>query len=137
MRRDLVLDIGGLDERLGHLCDWFLLHSMALFHGVAYIPEALSVWRQDMKSYSKKLEKSRKCNAKFHMKIFDLLCEKNHTRLRSLFRRPGILRVHIRKSFNKLLWRPSYWDFLVFYALQVIINRGVKYGRMLTRKNKS
>ncbi len=137
VRRDLVLKYGGLDERLGYMCDWFLLHSIAFRHGAAYIPEALSLWRQDSQSYSRQLSVDPKRIAELQNNIFKILCEKKNADLRSPFRASGLrlLQYYVRKRFWWLFARPIYWDFLIFFARKVVMNRWKLYKKSIFKRD--
>ncbi len=52
-RRDLIMEAGGLDERLGALCDSFLARRMALQHGFVFVPRVLGTWHVQTASLSR------------------------------------------------------------------------------------
>lgn len=52
-RRDLILAAGGLDERLGALCDSFLARRMALERGFVFVPRVLGTWHVQTASLSR------------------------------------------------------------------------------------
>ncbi|MBS3905157.1 MAG: glycosyltransferase family 2 protein [Simkania sp.] len=131
IKRDLLHKYGGMDAGLGYLCDWFLIHSIAFFHGAAYIPEDLSVWRQDIDSYSK--QASPDYVSRIEMRIFGLLCEKERKSLRKKFRKSGLLRLYVRKRFFQLCVFPRYWDFILFFLIRGVKNR---CKRLFTKRTK-
>ncbi|HTV27399.1 MAG TPA: glycosyltransferase family A protein [Xanthobacteraceae bacterium] len=45
MRKDAILDAGGLDEELGSFADGFLVRKIALKHGFCYAPRVTMAWR--------------------------------------------------------------------------------------------
>jgi glycosyltransferase involved in cell wall biosynthesis len=45
-RRSVFSDPGALNINLGPFVDGFLMHVIALRHGICYVPEPLAVWRQ-------------------------------------------------------------------------------------------
>ncbi len=123
LRRELVLKYGGLDERLKCLSDWVLLHTIALQHGAGYIPEVLSLLRQNPSSYSQHFYSDRKHTEKIYSSLFSILCEKDKKSLRYSFSKSGLLRPYIRKKFWWLCMRPIYWNFLFFFAGNRVLNR--------------
>lgn len=131
MKKELFLKYGGIQERLGHLCDWFLMHCIALNEGVAYIPETLAVWREDANSYSHRLGGHRKHRRKFQLKLFDVLSEKGNESLRSLFVTSGLLHYHIRPNLIHFIVRPYYWDFLFSFVKRYLFFKREKFFKEL------
>jgi hypothetical protein len=52
--RDLLRGVGGCDPALAWHADWFSLYAIAVRHGLAVVPEPLSVFRVASTSYSGK-----------------------------------------------------------------------------------
>lgn len=77
IKRESLLKYGGFQEKLEFLYDWFLLHSIALNEGVAYIPKTLSVWRRHQSTYSFELESDKQKRHKVYWQLIHLLSEKN------------------------------------------------------------
>lgn len=115
-RRDLFLRHGGVLESLGPYCDWYALHALALKYGLAYIPKALAVWRQDPKSYSKAVEKKRR-------RAFELALLDQQGEMQKLLFRSGLLNYYVKKHFWRLLFQCKHLPHLANYCTQVISNR--------------
>ena len=121
VKKDLLLQYGGLNEELGPFCDWFLLHSIALDHGAAYLPQNLSVWRRNVGCYSSVTDKRKIDQAE--MNLFRAAAAN-----RKKFRSSGLMWWYIRKRLLQLCIFPKYWDFIA-----VIVCRSLykKYGKIL------
>lgn len=105
IKKDLVLEYGALNEDLGPFCDWYLLHSIAVDHGAAYIPEDLSVWRQNEGCYSSLTDQIKR--NKMEMNLL-----KAATLKRKKFRSSGLVWWYVRKRLFRLCLFPQYWDFV-------------------------
>ena len=105
IKKELVINYGGLNEDLGPFCDWFLFHSIALNFGVAYIPEDLSVWRINKKSYSVSGEK--KMIDQLEVNLFKAMGSN-----RKKFKSSGLMKVYVYKRFLRFCFFPKYWDFM-------------------------
>lgn len=127
LRRDLLEKYGYLDESLGYLCDWFLLHQIGVKYGVAYIPQSLSVWRQEQKSYSLARHEDMQYKAELHFKLIQAMARSPH---RLLFHRSRLAHYYTRICFWRLMKMPQYWDFSFLFALRVIRNRIKKFARV-------
>ncbi len=53
-RRDVMLEAGNLDERLGSLADGYLARKIALTHGFCYAPQVVATWCVYADSFSRK-----------------------------------------------------------------------------------
>jgi glycosyltransferase involved in cell wall biosynthesis len=51
-RRQAFVEIGGLDEQLGSICDSFAARQIAARHGFGFIPEVLGYWRMHGSNFS-------------------------------------------------------------------------------------
>jgi glycosyltransferase involved in cell wall biosynthesis len=51
-RRQAVLDVGCLNEKLGSICDGYLARQIAARHGFGFVPKVLGYWRIHGKNYS-------------------------------------------------------------------------------------
>jgi glycosyltransferase involved in cell wall biosynthesis len=51
-QRQIILDVGGLDEQLGSICDGYLARQIAARHGFGFVPQVLGYWRIHGKNYS-------------------------------------------------------------------------------------
>lgn len=123
MKRELIAQHGGFQESLGPFCDWFLLHAIALNTGAGYVPEELSVWRQDVKSYSNQTEANHGLRKQFQRNLFKILYTKEFKHLRRLFRISGVLHYHIRQNLFHFCLRPRYWSFLFSFVRKYLGHR--------------
>lgn len=105
VKKEYVLQYGGLDEKLGPFCDWFLLHTIALNHGAAYIPEDLSIWRRNEGCYSSGANQKKLAHMEMGLLRAAALQRKK-------FRASGLMSGYIRKRLWKLCLFPQYWDFI-------------------------
>lgn len=126
IKRELFLKYGGLDGRLGPLSDWFLIHTIALFHGAIYIPEDLAIWRQFPSSYSSHLGQ-RKKTSNSQVELFRMLAEKERKVVRHLFKSSKLTNYYVRKNLLWVMLRPKYWDFLFTWGFSVLKNRQKRY----------
>jgi glycosyltransferase involved in cell wall biosynthesis len=113
VKRESLIKYGGFREKLEHLCDWFLLHTIALQEGAAYIPKTLSVWRHRGNNYSATHTRSKQHRQAIHRQLFIELSRQESRALRRAFARSTLLRSYVKSCFWFLLGRPRYWDFLV------------------------
>lgn len=51
-RRQIILDVGGLNEQLGSICDGYLARQIAARHGFGFMPQILGSWRIHGQNYS-------------------------------------------------------------------------------------
>lgn len=130
IKKECFFKYGAIRENLGYLCDWFLMHSIALNSGAIYIPETLAVWRVVRKSYSHRLGSDPTLSRPFQMKVFKTLSEKGNERLRQQFRKSGLLHPLIRPNLLQLAARPYYWDFLLTFVKRYLNFRLKKYMRL-------
>jgi len=132
VKRSIVLDHQGLNESLGPFSDFFLLHSIALLYGAAYIPENLSALRLIGESYSNVESRNRKISRKNELNLIDMICNKSSADLRYLFRRSGLINGYLRKRFMDLVLFPKYWDFLISSFIRFIERRTYKIGKRIS-----
>lgn len=123
IKKESLLKYGGFQEKLEFLCDWFLIHSIALNEGVAYIPQTLSVWRRHQHTYSFALEADTRRKRNVYWNMIQLLNEKRHRHLRKLFKRSAIIDFYIRELFYKMIWYPRQWDLVIPLVLRVLKRR--------------
>lgn len=127
VKLESIFRLGGFHPSLGPHSDWFLLHAIALQEGAAYLPETLSIWRQSTTSYTSELQREKQKKIIYHrfLKILN-----SNWKLRSLFRKSGILDVYIRQILKESIFKPLYWD-LVLAAIFRGINR--RFSKLLKR----
>lgn len=99
---------------LKFLCDWFLLHRIALVEGVAYIPETLSVWWIHNQSYSSNFLENVKKKKEVYNNTLRVLFEDEKKTIRMLFMKSGLLSVQFKTIFWDLCFIPKYWPFLFY-----------------------
>lgn len=127
IKRASLLRFGGFDPRLEFLCDWLLIHTIALTEGVAYIPETLSVWRQHPKTYSAECQSNTDKMKRAYRNLFVVLSETTKRSVRPLIRKSTILHFYVKELFRELLFRPQYWDFLAAIVVKVLRRRFRRY----------
>lgn len=130
IKREALLKYGGFKESLKYLCDWFLLHTIALNEGVAYIPQTLSIWRQHNKTYSSVLATNEQVQRQTYFNLFHEL--DRDRRLKKLFRKAALLHFYLHRLFRirQLCLKPQYWIFL-----GPIVRKAIK--ERMQRKNVS
>ncbi len=80
--RQALLDIDVFDPTLKWLGDWFTIHALALRHGTVVVPETLSLFRLDNRSFSAQGLKNRAA----HTEILDRLFTKlRHPAYRDIY----------------------------------------------------
>ncbi|PIS02130.1 MAG: hypothetical protein COT85_07050 [Chlamydiae bacterium CG10_big_fil_rev_8_21_14_0_10_42_34] len=122
IQRETLLQLGGFREEFKHNTDWFLFHAAALIGGVAYLPETLAVWRLDNKGYTSQTTNHDQNLFNVQISIFNYLRKSERKDLRPLFARSGVLRGVLKQRFFYFLFRPVYWDFLLFSCIRYIRN---------------
>lgn len=133
VRKEIFDLYSGFEERLGYLCDWFLFHQIALRHGAAYLPEALSVWRQEEKSFSKPAASAREKRA-FYLNLFEILSEPRYATLRPLFKKAGLLDYYIQSTFSSLVFNRKHWDLAFYFPSRLLTTQSKRYFRALKRR---
>jgi glycosyltransferase involved in cell wall biosynthesis len=121
VKKEFVEKYGGFDERLGRFSDWFLLHTIALHHGVAYVPKVLAVFRRNPESYSSKYTKRQYRKTAFNVLKVLKLPSNQATRL--LFKKSGLLRFQISQHLFYFLIFPIHWDILIWWIRRFLILR--------------
>lgn len=142
VKKEAMLELGGFDQRLGPMTDWFVWHAIALTHGIVYIPETLSVWRQHGNNFSKEFSqvKDFKKRDAIFLTFLNLLSEAKNKGLRKLFKRSKIVNLYAKICFWSLLVRPKHYDLVMIILLQVFRNRFRRYSRnflSLFRRNQN
>jgi glycosyltransferase involved in cell wall biosynthesis len=130
IKKSSIVRQGLLNEQLEYLCDWFMIHSIALEEGVAYIPKTLSVWRQHKKTYSAEIQADSKRIKNIYRKLFTILSEEKNRDLRSKFRKATILHLYVKQLILELIWQPKQWDIVAFVVAKVLYRRLRRYLRL-------
>lgn len=115
-KRELALKYKKYDEKLKFLCDWFLLHQIALNEGVGYVPETLSVWWIRASSYSSSLLEDKKNKKEVYRNLFNFLFKSKDQKLRQLFAKSTLLRTPFNALFTEIFFKPKYWPFFLYFA---------------------
>lgn len=98
-RKSAAMDIGGICENLGYLCDWALVHSIALRDGAIFIPEVLSAWRRDEGgSVSVSIEKDEKAQKAHYHHFIEYFISLTEKKIRGNVIRSGILGPFLRRT---------------------------------------
>lgn len=127
IKRELMIRYGRFDPNLQFLCDWFLIHSIALNHGAAYIPETLALWTQHPSTYSATIQSNIEKRNSVYSNFLKKLTLKENRHLRRLFRISNLTHFSTRTLFWRLIWKPFYWDFVSSCVCKFIRNRLKKY----------
>lgn len=106
IRKDIYLKYGGLQEKLSLFSDWVLLHQIALFEGIIYLPKALGVMRLHDFSFSAKKMKGKEA----FVSLLHFFEEKKA--LGKIFRETCLLRNMTDHLKRYLFFRPKYWKYL-------------------------
>lgn len=104
-----ILEGGGFNPKLGPYSDWFLLHSIALKEGVAYLPETLAIWHQSGSAYSTGIQTNENKKKAFYHEFFIALAGRKNRKLRALFKKSTLLHFYGREIFRELVWKPQHW----------------------------
>lgn len=119
LKKELYFKYGTLDEQLGPLCDWFLLHKVAINEGAGYIPETLAVWRQHSANYSLTLKDQKFARA--------LIRKASLGKEKKAFGQSCLLSRHLKANLFWVILRPKYWGFL-FHAVARRMIKAVNEG---------
>ncbi|MCH9609791.1 MAG: hypothetical protein S4CHLAM45_01830 [Chlamydiales bacterium] len=122
-KRKLAIEHKKYHPELQFLCDWFLLHRIALKHGVAYIPQTLSIWWIHSDSYSETLLKDKRKNQNVYNTLFQLLFQTENREIGALFFKSTLLRKASKALFSKIYYKPKYWPTLFYLAKKSILYR--------------
>ena len=117
-RKDLFVKHGGFQESFQHLSDWYLNHTIALQHGVIYLPEVLSVLRLRVGSFSQKLNVQKIKKIKILFNLFDFVSSKENQKIALLFKKSTLFARLGNDLFIFLLLKPKYWNYLPSFCLK-------------------
>ena len=136
-RRDLLIEMGGWQEDLSWLSDWFSSYVIAMRYGVAYISVPYSVCREDDGSFGRNAfsdPATRECVIR---RFFDILREPSYRDIRrGIYRAPLILTYAFGEwGLKILLMRPADWDLLFVSLLHLLKHRlAAKFGFITMRE---
>ncbi len=133
-KRDHLITYGQFQPTFGHLCDWFLFHSIALFEGAAYIPKNLALFRKNNLSYSGQFQNSIRKKRHLAGNIINFLVLPENKELRIRFRKAGLCRFLIRKNVIEFIKKPLVWDLLFAFfsrAIQIKLRKLYFRGKSL------
>lgn len=139
-KKEAILRFGGFDKNLQHLCDWFLLHSIAMNEGVVYLPKTLALMRFHDKTFTKSQRDNRKELKKTYRYLLQKLLQKSNQELCSQFRQSALLTFIFKDLFWKLLLNPRYanfWPYVnVKYSVKGRIMQSLrkKCGKLFRKK---
>lgn len=102
IRKKTLEHFGGFQKDLGELSEWFLLHSIALKFGMAYLPATLSAARKMPQKKNPKKEVDA---------LLNLLSKERE--LRSLFCDANLLKQHVKTVLPKIIFNPKNWDLIL------------------------
>lgn len=108
-KRDLLKQYGFFNACLHSRMDWFLLHTIALFEGIGYIPETLSAMRHHKNSYSVSCNKNKSIEQEMRRHFFELLKKPENTKLKKKYKKAALLGFLFKSS--QALKHPSLWPF--------------------------
>lgn len=114
VKKECIYKYGKFNPKLDYLCDWFLLHTIALKEGIGYIPEFLAVICIDLNSYSLKKRSDKKFRESLYWIIFDLLSKKENQELRTLFKKSCLLKFIFKDAFWRLFFYVKFLDFWIY-----------------------
>lgn len=126
-KRELILKNGGYRENLRYLGDWFLVHSIALQAGAAYIPKELAAWRQEKKCRSNEQREDPSVAKQCQWNIFNTLKIEKNGNLHKLFRKSGLLDFYARQTLERLWKDPYHWSFILRLTKKYLLFRWKKY----------
>lgn len=116
VKREAIVRFGGFDTQLKHLCDWFLLHAIAMNEGAVYLPKTLALMRFHKKTYTKNQTMQRKDLKRTYRYALQKLSA--CPRLRAQFKRSTLLTFIFKDLFWKLLFNLRYTDFWPYINLK-------------------
>ena len=114
IRRDVVLEQGGLMLDLKWHADWFAALVTAFRYGACYIPEGLVIQRIIKDSYSAVGMRTRGAQLKVLKHVLYLLNSKQYDDVRNLFKIPSAMYVFGSNMLFAALSRPAYWRYISF-----------------------
>lgn len=129
VKREAILKLGGFDKRLEPHDDWFLLHGVALREGVAYLPEALAIWKQAVNGYSGTILTNKKRKKEVNRQLLKVLSLKKNQSLRTLFKQSTLLAPSIKFLLWEICLQPKYWDILGVIVLKFLRKKIAKITR--------
>jgi glycosyltransferase involved in cell wall biosynthesis len=104
VKREAAIDAGGLLPELRWHCDWFMNQVVAFRHGIAFVPEALSVMRVAATSYSGGNIRSWQSQRPVLVALADHLRSSRYADVREAFAQSGIL-ISFDPFFTRLALR--------------------------------
>ncbi len=113
---DWVRKMGKFDASLHHCSDWFLIHTIVVMGGVAYLPETLSILKIHASTFSWKILKDKALMFKIHMRIFKILSTRENREPRRRLMKASTFYAIVRERLWALCLRPKYWDWLAYGA---------------------
>jgi glycosyltransferase involved in cell wall biosynthesis len=120
-----VLEFGGFDLNLKHVCDWLLNYQIAFKYPIGYIPQPHASIRALSESYGLNLRRQKKVRED----VFAYLLERiEGSELRNSVLNSGLLAQHGVLMLLFLLKNPPYWKFFPFVCLkklQFFLNKHV------------
>jgi len=119
-KRSHILKYGLFNSSFGHLCDWFLFHTIALYEGAAYIPSPLALFRKNNQSYSSQSRNHLVKKRMIEKNVIDYISLPENKELRRRFKQAGLFRFIIRNELIQLLKNPRSWDLLLSF-----LHRGI------------
>lgn len=119
---------GELRQELRALCDWFFSLTMALRHGICYIPKPLASFRVVKNSYSAKSSQRELYDSLFH-----ILENREFQDIKRFFLSSGVVFQLKKEIFSYLRHKPEYkkyYPLILFQKLKRKLFRN-RYKRML------
>lgn len=115
-KKSLGILYGKYEPNLQFLCDWFLLHHIALQNGVIYIPETLSIWWIHDSSYSSSLLENNNKKKMVYQTVLKLIFDSNHKLVRKKFIQSTLLHLIIKSLIRDIWFFPRYWSSIFYLA---------------------
>lgn len=103
------------NHKLGFLSDWFLMHTIALHEGFAYIPEVLAFWREHALNFS---VQNRGKKREIYRQLLNLLFAPEKKETKKLFIHSGLLAAALKEHAWHLFYKPSYWTAFYYCFLR-------------------
>lgn len=120
LKKEWAVKYGKYPSQLTFLCDWFLLHQIALGEGVGYIPETLSVWWIHSHSYSSNILENLAKKKETYRNVLKILFQKENQKICRLFMRSTLLRLTFKALFWETFYKPRYWPFFLYLRWKTV-----------------
>lgn len=128
-KREALLEAGKLRPELKSMCDWFLICTLGLRHGVCFIPKPLNKMRIHEKAYSQVISKDPQAGRQMFESVAHVLSQKNFADVEKAFIQSGVI-YQLGLSIIPLLFKRVYFRFVtpaLVWHLGILILKHYKF----------